>query len=289
MKQNLLRHFAISLLSIFIVTVACTNNPFGEDEISSESQTITGTVKLQSDTPDGVYVWLEGFNVGTYTNSSGNFELKLPSPTRFANLTGNFNLFFYVANYSIDSADVVIHNGEVKYSIGNLDENGKLNSEKYLTKLMNIKLLVKESVFDDAIPMQDIGKVFMELTCRAVKNAVTVEFPRKSEGPLCIIFFQEISPGDTYQNMVFTNPLALESNLAIDNMTPEPRYWTGSFNKRELKLPIGAYKIIPYCIIHQSKVPDELLKNFCRDKNNPTMEFVNLPIKIEEGVFVTYN
>ncbi|MFZ5518978.1 MAG: hypothetical protein ACOY90_20265 [Candidatus Zhuqueibacterota bacterium] len=282
-------HLSMLFFAGILIALACTKNPFGDDDISSEAQTIHGTVSLQRDTPEGVYVWLEGFNLGTFSDTSGAFELKLPSSSRFANLTGNFHLYFFVANYAIDTASVVIHNGEVKFALGDLDENGKLNRTIHLIKLMHIKLAAKESVFDDAIPLRDIGKVAMELTFTAIKEAVTAEFPRKTEGPLCIIFMQRISPDNDIQKMVLTNPLALESDLASDNITTDPRYWTGSFNKRTLELPIGAYKITPYCLIHQPGLPDALVKNFCRDKNNPTIDFVNLPMKIEGGIFETYN
>jgi len=282
-------HIAMFFLASLIIALACTKNPFGDDDISSDAQTIHGTVTLQRDTPDGVYVWLEGFNLGVFSDTNGAFKLKLPSSSQYANLTGNFNLYFYVANYAIDTASVVIHNGEVKFALGDLDENGKINRTIHLIKLMHIKLSAKESVFDDAIPIRDIGKVAMELTFTAVKEEVNVEFPRKTEGPLCIIFMQRISPDNDFQEMVLTNPLALESDLASDNITTDSRYWAASFNKRSLELPIGAYRITPYFIIHQPMLPDALVKNFCNDKNNPTMDFIHIPMKIEGGIFETHN
>lgn len=289
MKHSLHPIIFLLFLSSLILNHSCTDNPFGQDEISSESQTIRGSVKLQNDSPEDVFVWLEGFDMGTYTNTQGNFELRLSSSSRYSNLTGNFKLYFFVANYNIDTASVVIHNGEVKFSLGDLDENGKLKREIYLTQLLNIELVANEAVFDDVIPLRDVGKIFMELTFEATSSSVPVEFPGKTEGPLGIIFLQRISPDEEYQKMLYTNSLALENGLAMDNVTSAPRYWTGSFNKRTIELPIGSYRILPYCIIHQPNVPDELWNHFCPNKNNPTIDFANLPIKINGGIFETKN
>ena len=75
--MRLEKKFYIILLStiLLIFHLNCTNNPFGNDEISDKGRKITGTVKLtDNSSPQGIYVWLEAIEVGTYTDADGFFE-----------------------------------------------------------------------------------------------------------------------------------------------------------------------------------------------------------------------
>ncbi|MGH7453286.1 MAG: hypothetical protein ACRENG_18195, partial [bacterium] len=98
-----------NLMSLLMVAASlavlsgCTSNPFGNDKISSEKRKVSGTVGLadQANAKD-IYVWLAGFNVSTYTNEQGGFEINLPpKPAQSANgaVSGIFSLYFYMANY----------------------------------------------------------------------------------------------------------------------------------------------------------------------------------------------
>ena len=68
------------LLSIFLFS-GCTGSPFSDNEIPQETRRITGKVEISDNThsPEGVYVWLGGFDIGTFTDQDGEFEITLPS------------------------------------------------------------------------------------------------------------------------------------------------------------------------------------------------------------------
>jgi len=55
---------AVSLLWLAVLN-GCTSNPFRDDDSSSGATTIQGTVQLNDgSSPEGAYVWLEGFKLG---------------------------------------------------------------------------------------------------------------------------------------------------------------------------------------------------------------------------------
>ena len=60
--------------------IDCSENPlFKDEDISSGGSDIKGKVSLNDNSPpDNVFIWLEGFNISTYSDSQGNFLLQLP-------------------------------------------------------------------------------------------------------------------------------------------------------------------------------------------------------------------
>ena len=120
--------------SVLLTLSGCTWNPFGEEEISSGYREISGNVQLNDGSnPDGIYVWLEGFNAGTYTDGTGQFSLTLPQ-SGSSGLSGVYKLYCYVANYELDYAQVVIQDGEFAYSRGDINKEGKLALSKLCRK-----------------------------------------------------------------------------------------------------------------------------------------------------------
>ena len=137
------------LLSTFIF-FACTGNPFSDDEISPGNRQISGKVEVSGNqNPEGVYVWLEGFNIGTRTDEQGCFQLTLPMPASQGGsaegVAGAFNLYYYVANFNLESTRVLTRNGSFVYSQGDINSKGELNNPKFLFQNLQIRTRVTPS------------------------------------------------------------------------------------------------------------------------------------------------
>ena len=78
-------NFRRELMIVLIFSIQifhCTHNPFFEDKIGeTDGSSLTGSVTLSDgETPDRIYVWLDGVNAGTYSDIGGQFKLIIPTP-----------------------------------------------------------------------------------------------------------------------------------------------------------------------------------------------------------------
>ncbi len=121
--------FKLFFLVLFLI-LAC-DNPFGQDEISGDNSTLTGTVTVK-DAPNakGVYVWIDKINVGTFTDDDGNFTLTLPPKstlTKTGTVTGDFDLYFYTISHELVIKKVILREGSILYGNGDVGANGKIH------------------------------------------------------------------------------------------------------------------------------------------------------------------
>ena len=78
MRKRQLHLFNLILLASFFFS-ACTENVLDNQSISLPKNQITGTVKLnQRENAEGIYVWLEGLNIGQKTDENGEFKIEIP-------------------------------------------------------------------------------------------------------------------------------------------------------------------------------------------------------------------
>ena len=261
----------------------CTENPFSDSNISLPGTTIRGTVELSSDSsPDGVFVWLEGFDFGTYTDNNGRFQFKLPSPKSQSGLgvTGTFRMYFYLANFDVVTHDIVLRNGELIYQKSHLDQNGELRNSIYLSKFLDIDIKIEPS----SVNLNYSGPITIQLTLRAIKDSAIIQIPDNSQGPLSILMIQTVLPDQDFFEIVLTNPLALNANLVTDTITVVPKVWMAGFAMSPGRLPKGKYQIVPYFLINpRSNLPAEMLNNLGHNINRPVSEFLKIPTKRTGG------
>jgi hypothetical protein len=276
--------FACALLMAGLALLnQCTDNPFSNTDISLPGSTIRGTVELSdSSSPDGVYVWLEGFNFGTFTDQNGRFHFKLPSPKSQAGtgVTGNFAIYFYLANFDLAIHNIVLRNGELDYVHSRIHENGELRSSVYLSKFLDIETKIEPTSVD----LSYNGPIAVQLTLRALEDTVLVRIPDKLQGPLAILMTQKVSPNQNYFEIVVTHPFALNANMVADTITVVPKVWLAGFSMSPGRFPKGKYKIVPYFLIDpKSSLPAEMLNNLGRNIDRPVSEFLKNPTKRRGG------
>lgn len=277
----LVHHFSI----IFIFLNGCTENPFFKEDTITGNQTIRGKVELSDQaSPESVFVWLEGFTLSTWTDQNGAFQITLPPPTKQTGggLSGVFKLYFYVANYQIDTAKVLIRNGAIIYAQADVDEKGELKQTQYLSNLLDIRL----GVSPPFIAANDSDSIFVTIELQAERDSVAVIMPnmnhdvpkgRKDLLSVCFLkkidskedFVKIIDGGGNIQRSYKVGTVALNWILII-------RYTPGM-------LPAGEYQIVPYLLIQQQEVPSGLINSLGEDVEKFDLNYLNMPYKLNGG------
>src|SRR5262245_34856858 len=137
--KSLRRNPALLVVVAFAAHQACTSNPFGNEEIKRpDYKIIGGRLALEDNTtPDDIYVWLGGTAISTRTDRNGDFQLSLPPSGNNGAIAsgGVFDLYFYVANYRLSSAKIVVQNDGFLFGEADLDAGGRLLGTRHLEKL----------------------------------------------------------------------------------------------------------------------------------------------------------
>ena len=92
-------------------------------------------------------------------------------------MTRTFSLYFYVANYRLDSIRVVLRDGYVEYGQDDLKENGELRQTQWLIKFLDIHTVIEP----EEIPNDYQGTFRITLTLQAEVDSV----PRSPKFGLC--------------------------------------------------------------------------------------------------------
>ncbi len=266
---------------LLLIFNACEENPLDESTITPESRQITGAVQLVNQPEhSGIYIWLEGFNLGTYTDGAGEFQLTLPS-TEVSGSTGSingvFHLYFYIANYAIATAEIVVQDGLYLPSHADLDADGRLNGVRTLLKILNIRTTVEP----DSIIINQQATVVVKVFLQAVHDTVEVSLPKLIDvtgGPLIL---QDIHSEQTYINDMDAG----DTGRSIEAIGPDVREWDLAFVVEPEILPEGEYEVIPYFLILQEGIPDRLIRTLGPRAHELGPEFVRIPYRRDGGEF----
>ena len=285
MKQSGLTSIAIFSVMIFILT-GCTDNPFSDGGELTASQ-ISGQITLSHETDfSGIYVWLGEFNISTFTNTAGDFRLSLPPPTSQSGgegVNGDYKLYFYVANFGLDSATVTILNGDLVRSTTDIDESGSVRRAIILPKLLNVEVVSdKESV--NASDTSNISLDVILSSPRIVPvKTVMLKVSNHATLPLPALFLKKVDTEEELFKIVdigshinFVN--FIDKNLILN--------FKMQFSLSAGELPVGEYQIIPYVIVSDVNPPVELLNSLGNDVLNYNTDYLQLPFKRAGGDFI---
>lgn len=271
------------LLSTFIFS-ACTGNPFSDDEISPGTMRITGKVEVSNNrNPEGVYVWLEGFDIGTFTNQDGEFEITLPSTAQNSGgATGIFNLYYYLANYKLTKTELTVRSGEFVFTTGEINNKGELQRPKFIPRILDISIGLTPSTAnaDTSIFMK------VEVVLSSETDSVTVFYPRETfNGPnklIAPLFVKNLETGTAFYVETTLAGINKEDLITIVRGRPFVRTMLLLMGKGILSE--GQYKIIPYLRVSQPDVPAELLNNLIEDIDSFGLDYLNVPFLRTNGV-----
>ena len=127
-------------LSIALVFLTCTYNPFYSEDAAKDFHLVRGKVLLEDgDSHDNVYVWLEELNISARTNSKGEFSLGIPRSDNLSGYNNDLKLYYYVGNYAIQHSKVLVVDGTFEYGKFDINNDGIIKETIYLKKLLDIK------------------------------------------------------------------------------------------------------------------------------------------------------
>ncbi|MCD6205123.1 MAG: hypothetical protein J7L22_05630 [Candidatus Marinimicrobia bacterium] len=275
----------LSLGILVLVLCSCTNNPLFQDNVV-KSEKIKGTVSLSDgSSPNDIYVWLQSYNLGTRTDEDGNFSITLPNPSvsgMESSYTGSVNLFFYEANYWIDSVEIIFSDGKLLDDQDAVDRDGVLKNTVTLTKYVDVDV----SIFG----LEDLPNKFHTfINTTALKTNVIINSLRQyREWPE--IGFDRTgliiqSLDNTDSEPVFID--LPKSELGIDVViTGVGLSWGFEIDTDDLGLDAGNYRIIPYMLFPQRGLPVGLLESISEAVLNFDEDYLLYPVKRNGGEFV---
>ncbi len=282
-RMNGKGRFSILLALSFLL--GCTENPFLEEEEVS-SRAIVGTVKLKDGwNPEGIHVWLEGLDVWTRTDENGDFRLDLPPPGSEGTGEGvneDFYLYYYVANYRLDSSKVVILNGEVARSAGDINDKGELKEVKYLYRILD----VHTDISPDGIPEDYKRGVTITVSLTATSGPLFVKsFKRVQNSVLKRTGFIILDADGNFERAMH---LGRWWRRAAEIVPDGGKVWEIKFLWSACDLPKGTYGIIPYLLVLQDGIPAGLIESLGPEATELGPGYLRMPFKRDEGTLVVF-
>lgn len=278
------------LLCCFLMN--CTKNPFDNDRLADSRNTIRGEIKLADGVvPDSIYVWLAGLDVGGWTDRTGRFEIRLPAASSRpeASLTGIFTLYFYLANYGLDSAEVVLRQGRVEFGHGDITADGQLKEKAYLKRIASIRTTVIPPLFpefpSDTATVIEGQTLRIELAVQAVAAPLTIEYPNRPRGPVAILFIRRNDPDASSLEILDIDGTASQAELIAETIYSNQKLFITYYYLRVGHLAPGNYQIIPYFYIRQAGLPLALLQHLGANVFRPEPDFLKIPMKRDGGNF----
>ena len=273
----------IALLVIYVLIFSCTSNPlFKEDQVKSEQ--ISGQILLDDEsTPDNIYVWLEEFNLSTFTDSQGRFTLSIPSPEARglgSNFNGEVSLYFYVANYYIDSTTIIFANGRLLEDQAAINNVGEITATHTLRKMASVVIFADQSLTNSNVLKVFIALTSIDYNIKVYSLRELLKYPQTGFIRTGLIIE---SLGGSQLRIFLNRPESfLWSDVLIVN---EPQRWTFDLNLETLGLPVGQYRVVPYLLFPQKGVPDALRKSISSNVEEFDEDYLLLPLKREGGEF----
>jgi hypothetical protein len=267
----------ISWLLSLTAIIGCTSNSVFNDEISSkDGYTFRGTVQIFDSHDAGqIYVWLEAFNLGTWTDESGKYEIILPpaSAQSGGGLSGEFRVFYYLANYGLKYSKIYIEKGKLQYGKLALDNNGAIREIIILSKILAITTYT-----DTIIYYEFSGHIPITIYLENLIDTVEVEYLSIYKNAFDGVFLLAdtadidqaipISYSEIKKNYIIAQPSKLVMTLWISKYLFEP----------------GNYYIIPFIFIKQKDLPSLLLTSISEQYQAFGTEYLKLPFRRETGI-----
>lgn len=278
---------------IFLIFVAgffhwqCTENPFSfGDKISNNM--IRGRVELSDHaSPDNILVWLSAFDLSTRTDENGDFSLSLPSSSARpeGGIDGIYNLYFYAANYRIDSLQIPIYNGNVQYSNAIFNDQGELYQTIRLSKILDIHATIDPVTIQRGYPYN----IDITFKVQAPKGKVLVKsiFSKplfKGDPQYMVGFIKQLDDDDPIIQSIYRKDRGfrtVEFEIGVQSVELLPL----GIIEAPGQLPPGTYEVIPYLVVHQDNLPEGLMRSFGENAERFHPDFLKLPLKVKNNRF----
>lgn len=278
----------VTLLTMVVAAATlenCTDSPLDE-KISGQPRQISGFVDIvEEDEDNDTFVWLEGFEIGTRTQEDGSFELEIPNSLSnglHTGLNGIYHLYFYIANYAIETVEIVIRDGKIVYGEGGLTDLGDLREPVKMRKILNVRTIVEPK----SVQRSYRGPMNVMVTLQAPQDTIEVIYPKSVGGLLGAILILEKST----QNVFIDIPDVGAEFRDLETVGPEPKsrrmvFSINGADFRALDLLPGDYKVIPYFLVVHDNLPQALLETIGPNVEELNESFLRIPYIREGGDF----
>jgi len=268
-------------IAVIVTLFSCTKTPFGDEDISAGAGQVSGVVQLyDGSSAENVYVWLEGFAIGSYTDSNGFFTLTLPPKSSHgtsSGVSGTFKLYFYLANYLLKSAQVVVQENEFVYSKGDINKDGKIYEPIVLRRFLRIQTEVSPA----SVKANNTNPIAVEVTLTATIDSATVVIPKSVGGMLGAVLIKKI---DTSEVQIYQSAAGAITQEVILVGLVSKKVGMG-FDLMQKPLATGKYKVIPYLFIAHEKLPAGLMDSLLPEVETLNSNYLKLPFNREGGDF----
>lgn len=122
------RKFIYLLITTFLI-ISCEKSITQPNEHPQLSNMLTGKVLLENQTEhSNALVYIDSLNRGVSTDSNGNYTIIFTDADTIYN--GEFKLIYFLNDYDMDSAKIVLVNGKVKLDSLDINAEGKIETKE---------------------------------------------------------------------------------------------------------------------------------------------------------------
>lgn len=264
---------------LLALSLAC-DNPFGQDEITGENRTVSGVVTVKdSQSAKGVYVWLDKVNVGTFTDEEGAFTLTLPPKSTLnatGTVTGDFDLYFYTISHELIIKKVILRDGSILYSNGDIDKNGEIHNiillKKFSVKTVPVFPLPTQSGYQFALSIASHFKTTFPGTQISIPNG------NMSLLGGCFVINTETNQAHLYELPGTGKPF-------IASLDRQEQVWGFHPKTGDEILFRTTYKTVPFVFPYYPDLPPELLNSIGVSETEMNENFLSILFAGDFGEF----
>ena len=277
-------------LFLFLIYLSCTSNPIWNDSSTSGS-IISGTVVPENRNGNvRVCIWLEDFNIITYTNEQDRFIININEGLK--DVSGQRKIYFFIHNYLLDSIPVNFINGRLANNQLSLDENGELVNTIYMKKVLSCIANPNNQINESL----ELSSPYIGFNTIVHQNS-SIDIYRFSFGDSTLynsgLMIYNITNNDKVLHRYATidnngNPLQ-DYSFPLNVEIYDELVWNYLINIDELNLAQGEYLVAPYFQIKHSYLPIGLINalggmeifTFSNEYFNMPMDIVSANILID--------
>lgn len=260
----------------------CTSNSILDDDDPVHQLTVTGTVRLSDgEDPSYIFIWLEEFDLSSWTNDQGGFSITLPPPPSQpgGGLTGEFRLFCYVGNYEVSISTLVLQHGNILYDSDIVDDQGRITPDIVLQKLAHIRSVV----VPPEITQYDSTTVRVDFTVTPLVPRVRIQTYRSGNSPndpVQALFFREV--GTTETRFITSSVPPLTETIT------SPRTFSGGVKTFWLQLELlpTTFEAFPCIRFLQDDLPDDLVTAISERAGEYHVDYLDIPFRQDYGTLL---
>ena len=272
-------------LQTILLAASCTHNPFFNEQDIADQTRVEGRVRLINETEhDQIVVWFEPFDMLTRTGSNGEFSLQFPPPVRQMGkgLNGAYPIYFYMADYDLDSTVIHFQNGSVLWGEGPVDDSGRLTQDITLSKRINLSIGFDRPHVYRKQTGAFRGAIKMSATCRTV-----VKVTKMWKSATTAVLMESVVENPEFPEII-THPqfrgesserFTLNSQTQICSILISWPPISGRYFK---EWEPGYYRIYPFLFVEDAEMPEHL-RDQLSQLMTPDTGYLGYPMKHNFG------